>query len=248
MKKLLALNWKMNPATYESAERLASASADLAAKLKKYEVVICPPLPWLDDLATKFRGKVKLGSQDVFWEEKGAYTGEVSPVMLKKSGVAYVIVGHSERRRILQETDEMVNKKVLAGLKFGLKVILCVGEDIKIRRQGKKAVKNFVYNQIKKDLKSIHDSKFAIHNSLVIAYEPIWAIGTGTPCHPEDALKVIKFIREFLTSDFSLPTPRVLYGGSVTGKNILDFVKYKEIDGALVGGASLNPSQFKTLI
>ncbi len=259
MKKLMVFNWKMNPGSYGEAEKIFKAALELSGKAKKAEIVICPPFIWLESfskllkakspalLAGRHKPKAELGAQDVFWEESGAYTGEISPLMLKHAKVDDVIIGHSERRKYLKETDETINKKVLTALKSGLKVILCVGENLKIRRRGKKSVMAFVKNQLEKDLKNVSSFKLQA-SSLIIAYEPIWAIGTGKPCNPEDALEVIKFIKNFLISHFSLLNTKVLYGGSINGKNIESFLKYKQIDGALVGGASLEPKQFKTVL
>jgi triosephosphate isomerase len=248
MKKLIVFNWKMNPDSYHEAEKLAQSVLDAAKESKKADIVICPPFIYLLGLAGLLKKtSIKLGAQNVFWEDKGAFTGEISPMMLRDLGVQYVIVGHSERRRYLDETDEMINKKVKAGLSAGLKVILCVGEDLKIRRRGKKAVMNFVKKQLEKDLKGTKNYKLKIKN-LIVAYEPIWAIGTGVPCAPEDAAEMIKFIKNILITHYSLLNPMVLYGGSVTGENIEYYIKYKEIDGALVGGASLKPEQFINII
>ncbi|MFA5099221.1 MAG: triose-phosphate isomerase, partial [Candidatus Paceibacterota bacterium] len=177
-------------------------------------------------------------------------TGEISPDMLKDFGAEYVIVGHSERRKYLNETDELINKKVIAGLNGGLKVILCIGENLAIRRLGIKAVKKFVKNQLQKDLKSITTNYKSQTTNLIIAYEPIWAIGTGKACNPEDALEIIKFIKQALSIKYKykVSSIKVLYGGSVDGKNVADFIKYKDIDGVLVGGASLKPKEVLEII
>ncbi len=228
MKKLIIFNWKMNPASPKEAVTLFNS---IPRKIKNSEIVVAAPFVYLNNL----KSKIKLATQNVFWEDKGAFTGEISPLMLKNMGVEYAIIGHSERRKYLNETDEMINKKVSASLKVGLKVILCVGEDLKIRNRSIKAVKNFVKNQLKKDLKGIKNK------NLIIAYEPIWAIGTGRACPPKDALEMTKFIKIIINT-------KVIYGGSVDSKNIKDFVKYKEIDGALVGGASLKPKEVKRII
>lgn len=251
MKKLIIFNWKMNPSRYAEAEKLVKSVILLTKKSKKSEMVICPPFTWLTDLSHKYFKDISFGAQNIFWEEKGAYTGEISAAMLKNSKVEYVIIGHSERRRYLGETDEMINRKVLTALQIGLKVVLCVGEDMKTRRHGKKTVMSFIKKQLEKDLKGILSfviSRKSLVRNLVIAYEPIWAIGTGIPCKPEDALEIIKFIKKILNSKFKIHNSRVLYGGSVDGKNIESFIKYKEIDGALVGGASLEPKQFNKII
>ncbi len=248
MKKLLVFNWKMNPASYEEAERILFATFELANNAKETEIVVCPPFTWLTDFSHKAHQGVKFGAQDVFWKpDTGAFTGEVSDTMLKNSGVEYVIIGHSERRKLLGETDEMIQKKVKSALTEGLKVILCVGEEASVRDQGLEAVKSFIKNQLAQDLKGIENLKLEIEN-LIVAYEPIWAIGTGTPCSPKDALQIISFIKELLATSYQLLATRVLYGGSVTGKDILDFIQLEDIDGALVGGASLKPEQFLNVI
>ncbi len=203
----------------------------------KAEIVVCPPYIYLKDLKTKKLKHVKIGAQNCFWGNSGAYTGEVSPAMLKNSGAEYVIIGHSERRKYFCETDEMANKKVLAAQRARLKVVLCVGE----RKKGIKEAKGFIKKQLEKDLKG------AVKN-IIIAYEPVWAIGDGDSATPEYALEIIKFIGNFLSSKFHASSCKVLYGGSVDGKNAADFVKYKEIDGVLVGGASLNPNEVKKII
>ncbi|MCX6702878.1 MAG: triose-phosphate isomerase [Candidatus Wolfebacteria bacterium] len=241
MAKLLIFNWKMNPGTFKEAEKILGESIILEESSDKYEIAVCPPSLWLFDLSQKYAGKITFGSQDVFGGDplsgKGASTGEISAEMLKNSKVEYIIVGHSERRRYENETDEMISKKTEVGLKAGFKVILCVGEDLNTHSQGPEAVKSFIKDQLEKDLENIHNSKFIIHNSLIVAYEPIWAIGTGIPENPESAALMAKYIKEAVGA-------QVLYGGSVDGKNIGNFIKYEEIDGFLIGGASLSPAQF----
>ena len=243
MKKILAFNWKMNPTALEEAISLAKAS-DYSG------VIIMPPFIFLEEVGEILK-RANLGAQDVFWENPpdggGAFTGEVSAIELKNLGVEYVIVGHSERRQKLNETDAMINKKVLAGMEAGLKVILCVGESLLIRRRGKKAVENFIKNQLQKDLKGIENLKFKIEN-LMIAYEPVWSIGAGVADTPQDAAEMIKYVKEFLISNFQFSNIKVLYGGSVDSKNIENFVKYKDIDGFLVGGASLKPEEINEII
>lgn len=209
---------------------------------KNVEVAVCPPLLYLERIAAvRARGKsarhIALGAQDVFWEEKGAYTSEVGPKMLRSQGVRYVVVGHSERRRWLKETDAMINKKIKRALRDGLHVILCVGESLAIRKHGIAAAKKFVGGQLKKDLAGIPRAAAA---RLVVAYEPIWAIGTGRYDKPGDAAAMAALIGRSV--------PRVLYGGSVDSRNIRDYVQYKGINGALVGGASLHAAEFKKMV
>ncbi|MEK7549138.1 MAG: triose-phosphate isomerase [Patescibacteria group bacterium] len=238
-KKLIVFNWKSNPQSAAAAIKLARAVEKVVPAKNAPEVVVAPPFTFLEDVE-KIVKKAKLGAQDLSWEEGGAFTGEVSARELKNLSVRYVIAGHSERRKYLGETDEMINKKVLAALKAGLKVILCVGEDLSIRRRGKKAVEKFIKTQLEKDLKNIKNLKFKIGN-LLIAYEPIWAIGTGHSDTPKDAVEIIKFIKRFLSV-------KCLYGGSVSGKNIKNFVEYKEIDGFLVGHASLKSKEVEKIV
>lgn len=228
MKKLLVANWKMNLPQLNKWKRFSAP--------KNVEVVICPPFSYLRETKEVLGRPLKLGAQDVFWEEKGAFTGEVSPSMLKNSGVEYVIIGHSERRRWLGETDEMVNKKVLAALNAGIKVILCVGEPKEVRKRGLGAAKKFVGNQLIKDLRSVKKK-----DQIIFAYEPIWAVGTGVPDKAEDSAEIAAFIK-------SKTGGKVVYGGSITSKNARGFFERKEIWGALVGGASLNAKEFNKII
>ena len=187
------------------------------------------------------RKDISLGAQDVFWENLrsgGAYTGEISSEMLKKYGVKYVLVGHSERRA-LGDTNEIVGKKLKTALASGLKVILCVGESEDIRKKGITAAKNFVRAELKSALFGVK-KKFL--KDIIVAYEPLWAIGTGRTDKPSDAAEMANFIRTLL-----LPA-RVIYGGSVTAKNAEKFISQKGIDGALVGSASLDPKEFEKII
>lgn len=255
MAKIWAFNWKMNPQSFGEAKRLLTYNLQPTTNNKNVEVIICPPFVYLEKLIAsafaKGYGGLRFASQDVFWENKGAYTGEISPIMLKNLGVEYVIIGHSERRKHLAETDEMINKKVLAALKAGLKVILCVGEENReLGIMNKKLVirkaKSYVKKQLEKDLPPQILKKNL--GGLIVAYEPVWAIGTGLADTSEDAAEMIKYIKEFLISNFQFSNPKVLYGGSVGSKNIKDFVQYNEINGFLVGSASLKPLEIGKII
>ncbi|MDP3975199.1 MAG: triose-phosphate isomerase [Candidatus Jorgensenbacteria bacterium] len=238
MKKLIVANWKMNPATVAQAIRLARAE-DAPG------VVIAPPFPFLGAVR-KVLKKSHLGAQDAFWIPKGAYTGKVSAHQLKHLRVMYVIIGHSERRA-LGDTDEIVNKKVKAAFKEGLKVVLCVGEPRTVRRQGIGAAKRFVAAQLKKGLTGTKNLKLKTKN-LIVAYEPVWAIGSGTADKPAEAAAMARFVKDFLkTKNYKLTT-LVLYGGSVTSRNAAAFLGQEEIDGALVGGASLSSQQLRKII
>ena len=230
--KLIIANWKLNPTTEREAIKLAKES-DIDG------LVICPPFPFLEAVAKVIK-KAKLGAQDLFWEEKGAYTGEVSAAQLKDLGVEYVITGHSDRRK-LGETDEMIAKKIEAALKSSLTPVLCVGETQEERSGGK--ARETVERELKIGLSLVGNSELATRN-LIVAYEPIWAIGTGASDTPEDMLEMVELIRRQASS----VKRQVIYGGSVTSENAEEFLKHKEISGALVGGASLNPKEIKKIV
>jgi triosephosphate isomerase len=237
MKIFLIGNWKMNPDTLVKAKKLFDGIEKELRKnpgiFKKEEIVLCPPFLYLSEiknLILKSQLKIHLGAQNCFFEEMGAFTGEVSSKMLKSLGVKYVILGHSERRKILKETDEMINKKVLAVLKEKLIPILCVGETEKERKSGKTFF--VLKNQLNEGLKNVTQIK-----NIILAYEPVWAIGTKNPCDPESAKKVLLFLRKFLKK---IP---ILYGGSVNSKNAKDYIRVG-FNGLLVGGSSLNAKEF----
>ena len=240
MEKLIVGNWKCNPTSLNEAKKLFNSVKKGLRNIKNVKVVICPPFSYLS-LISSFLippSSFKLGAQDCFWEEKGAFTGEISPLMLKDLGCKYVIVGHSERRA-LGETDEMINKKIKAVLKAKLTPILCIGETLKERKKGKtfKVLKT----QLEKGLKNIRP--FLVpRSSFIIAYEPVWAIGTGKPCGIEEAREARLFIKSTVKS---IP---ILYGGSVTSKNGKDYVKEADFDGLLVGGASLKAKEFVKIV
>jgi triosephosphate isomerase (TIM) len=238
MKKLIVANWKENPGTEAAGLKLFHA---VAKAPRGADVVICPPFVYLEEISRAFKKlqskkNLALGAQDVFWEEGGAFTGTAGPKMLRSVGVRYVIIGHSERRRVFNETDAMVNKKIKLALKDGLKVVLCVGEPIAIRKKGIAAAETFIKNQLKNGLAGVRKDE-----KIIVAYEPIWAIGSGKNDNPEDATTMAKLIKKHGVARF-------LYGGSVTSKNIADYVHYKSIDGALVGGASLKAQEFNKIL
>lgn len=241
MKKIIIANWKMNPATGKQALRLFRAVSLGVKNASRAEVIIAPPFIYLSLLRG---GAVKLGAQDVFWAHEGAYTGEISVYMLKSLKVKYVIVGHSERREHLNETDEMVNKKVKTVLKAGLKTVLCVGE----KDRADENFQNFVREELKKDLKGV--SQKAAKN-LIIAYEPIWAIGTGRTVKPTDLFEMATFIRrsllDILGKRAAYGTP-ILYGGSIDAKNAGQFLTVDGVNGLLVGGASLSVKEFLGIV
>lgn len=245
-KKILIANWKMNPKTADKAVTLARAVEESVANTGDVEIVIAPPFVFLSEVKGQL-SRVHLGAQNVFWEDTGPYTGEVSVQQLKNLGIKYAIIGHSERRQWAGETDEIINKKVKAVLKSGLTAILCVGEPKEVRDKGIDAAKEFVKSQLKADLAEVTYNLTPKTQNIIIAYEPVWAIGTGNNAEPTDAAAMAAFIKSNVESQLSIITP-VLYGGSTNSKNIAGFLEYDEIDGALVGGASLNKDEFVKMV
>lgn len=246
MKKLLVANWKMNPSSFKEAQNIFKNVLKQNFYNKKLQIILCPPFIWLKSLIDQNKNKIDFGAQNVFWENNGAFTGEISSLMLKKTGVKYVILGHSERRKNLAETDEMINKKIKAVLDNNLIPILCVGENYEIRKKGIKSAQNFVLSQLKKNLNNLKQKEL----KLIVAYEPVWAISTnniGIPDTPQNASLMINFIKNYLQKT-GFKNNFVLYGGSVNSKNILKFLKQENIDGVLVGSASVNIEEFKKII
>lgn len=248
MKPLIVANWKMNPQTLKEAEWLFNLVKRGVAGIKKAEVIMCPPFVYLTELGVsafaKGYGGLAFGSQDCFWEEKGAFTGEISPPMLKNLGVKYVIIGHSERRRHLRETDEMINKKIKAALRAKLTPILCIGETQEEKEKGE--TDNILQNQITCALRNVSSSSLQ-NLRFIIAYEPVWAIGTGNPCDTEEAQKMSLLIRKIISKIYShklAQNIKILYGGSVNSKNAQGYVKEAGLQGLLVGGASLDAKEF----
>jgi triosephosphate isomerase len=242
-KLIVVANWKCNPRDPEEAKSLFASQKKLGS-LEKIEVVICPPLVYLPKM--KATGGIKLGAQDCFWEEKGSFTGEVSAVMLRESGCEYVIVGHSERRRHFGETEEMINKKLKASLGAGLKTILCVGETGEERVKQK--TKEILKKQLEGALRDVSEIDFPISH-LLIAYEPVWAIGTGNACNPDMAQASLFLLQEILREILGVHEKEIifLYGGSVEAKNAKNYIDFG-FSGLLVGGASLKPEEFKQIV
>ncbi|MBM7853641.1 triosephosphate isomerase [Desulfohalotomaculum tongense] len=241
---IIAGNWKMHK-TVQQAVDFTKELASLAAGAG-VEIVLCPPFTALHGVAEAARGtNIALGAQDVYWEDEGAFTGEISAPMLKEVGCQYVIVGHSERRRYFGETDETVNKKVKAVFKHGMTPVVCVGETLPEREAGR--TEQVVRAQTEAALKGLDAEKVA---GLVIAYEPVWAIGTGKTASAEDAQQVIAYIRGVIRelAGDSADKVRIQYGGSVKPENAAGLMSQPDIDGALVGGASLKPDSFAGII
>ncbi len=216
-------------------------------KNRDCDIVICPPFTHLFETARLLTGTgINLGAQNMYFEEKGAFTGEISPLMLKDLGVTYVILGHSERRQYFGETDETVNKKVISALSHGLIPIMCCGETLSQRENNE--TEGHLETQIREGLKGIENGDAG---KIVIAYEPIWAIGTGKTASDADAQNTIRFIRSVLSEIFgedTAETIRIQYGGSVKPSTIKGQMEMEDIDGALVGGASLNPQDFADIV
>lgn len=242
---VIAGNWKMHKTVADSKEFVSVLKG--MEWSKTVEAVICAPFLALPELVREAEGTaIGIGAQNVHWEARGAFTGEVSVEMLKASGVQYVIIGHSERRTYFAETDETVNKKVKATLAGGLTPIVCVGEGLEDREGGQ--TKKVVQHQVKAGLDGVSSEEM---KQVIIAYEPIWAIGTGKASTAEDAEEVIRFIRKTVADLFDQQVAnevRIQYGGSVKPENIRTYLAQPNIDGALVGGASLDPQSFLQLL
>jgi triosephosphate isomerase len=245
-RKVIAGNWKMYKSKGE-AKTFAVEFRDLITDIKDRDIIICPPFMHISLLVEAFAGSsVKIGGQNLFWEDEGAYTAEISGPMLKSFGASHVIIGHSERRQYFYETDETVNKKLFAAIKSGLMPIVCIGETLKERDSG--STFNVIDTQVKNGLKGLAGGDVF---RLVVAYEPVWAIGTGKTATPEMAQEVHSYIRSTLSDMFGgqasgiIP---VLYGGSVKPDNIDVLMAQKDIDGALVGGASLKADSFERIV
>lgn len=242
---MIAGNWKMNKTVSEAIKLVL----DLKPLVKgaAAEVVVCPTFVCLNEAVKASDGSsIGVGAQNMYYKESGAYTGEISPLFLKDMKVQYVILGHSERRQYFKEDDSEINKKVIAALDNGLKPILCVGETLEQREKG--ITFDVISTQLKGSLASLEGRNL---DALIIAYEPVWAIGTGKTATSQDANEVIGFIRKQVKEMFGSETAdrtRILYGGSVKSSNIKELMDMPEIDGALVGGASLDAVEFSKIV
>ncbi|MDD4183026.1 MAG: triose-phosphate isomerase [Candidatus Omnitrophica bacterium] len=245
-KPLIAGNWKM----YKTSDQAVKLVAGIKAALKDFEsvdVVLCPPFTVLSTVYNVISDcDIQLGGQDLYWEKEGAFTGEISPIMLKDCGCDFVILGHSERRKYFAETDGIINKKVKAALEVGLRPICCVGETLEEREAGK------TIDVVKTQLTGCSAGlEIGDALNLVIAYEPVWAIGTGKNATAAQAQEVHKFIRTWIAENLSQGVAnslRILYGGSVKPANTKELMNEEDVDGALVGGASLEASSFVEIV
>lgn len=246
--KIIIANWKANPSSLPEAQGLFRATVIKAEQCREVETVVCPPFVFLEELAKWLHANfssppVALGVQDI-WESAGPFTGEISPEMVRNLGAQYVLVGHSDRRYILGEDDIMINKKILAALRIGLIPVLLVGEK---ERQGDDH-EDLIINQLLQDLADVGPARMA---KVLICYEPVWAISTSPGSHPDtpaNALKAAEIIRRTLLKYWNIASARVLYGGSVNADNITHFLEHPEINGAVIGGASLRAEEFSHIL
>lgn len=246
-RKVIAGNWKMNNDLQQSVNLIEELKGKLAGREVNCDVVICPPFTSLYEAKKMIDGSIiKLGAQNMFYEDSGAFTGEISASMLKSVGCEYVILGHSERRTIFGEKDDIINKKVKKAISQNLKPILCVGETLEERE--KDVTEKVVKRQIEKGLNDVTPDEVL---NVIIAYEPVWAIGTGKTATPQQAQKIHAFIRKLLATMYSKDFAELIpiqYGGSVKPDNAKELLSQKDIDGALVGGACLKADSFIGII
>jgi len=243
---IVAGNWKMNKTIGEAIE-LANGLKRELFDIGELDIVLCPPFTALSEVGEVLTGtNIKLGAQDMYWEKNGAYTGEICSSMLKDVGCKYVILGHSERRKYFNETNETVNRKLQKALKSELLPIVCIGETLEEREKGKTL--DIIKDQVTNSLKDLSKQDMA---NTVVAYEPVWAVGTGKTATPQQAQEVHSYIRKLLSGlydDETAKLVRIQYGGSVTPENIADLMNQPDIDGALVGGASLKIDSFSKIV
>jgi len=246
VKPVVAGNWKMYK-TISEARELTAEIVSQAAGLSGASLILIPPFTAIQEVKkTTGDSRVRVGGQDLFWEEEGAFTGEISPCQLREAGCDFVLVGHSERRQIFGETDEMVRKKVLAALRHDLIPIVCLGENLEERKNGQTL--NKIKNQLENSLFGLPEEEF---KRVILAYEPIWAIGTGQNATPEQAEEVHGYIRQLIADRYGKSLSAcaiILYGGSVKPANAFSLIKEKDVDGFLVGGASLNAGSFLGIV
>ncbi|MDX9712516.1 MAG: triose-phosphate isomerase [Ignavibacteriaceae bacterium] len=246
-KNVIAGNWKMNNDLAQSEKLIVELKNLLQNEKPNCDVIICPPFTSLSEASKLLKGSnIKLGAQNMYFEESGAFTGEVSASMLKSAGCEYVILGHSERRTIFEESDDVINKKIRKALSAGLKPIFCVGELLSERETG--ITNDVIKRQILSGLQGVTEEEM---KNIIIAYEPVWAIGTGKTATPSQAQEVHEFIRDLIQIDYSLETANdvtIQYGGSVKPENAKELLSQKDIDGALVGGACLKADLFMGII
>lgn len=245
MKPLIVANWKMNPQTSADVKKLFGLVKRGLKDTKNTEVVICPPFLYL--LIIKYQASsIKLGAQDCFWEKAGAFTSGVSAFMLKDIGCRYVILGHSERRIYFGDNNEIINKKIKVALSAKLNPVFCIGETENEKEKGE--TENILKSQIKRGLDGISEEEM---KKIVVAYEPVWAIGTGNPCGAGETRKMVSVIRQIISNIYPSrisDSLRILYGGSINSENVRDYILESGVNGFVIGGASLNPKEFIKII
>ena len=243
-KNIIIANWKMYKTREEALDFIYSVSQAVPSK-DLVESVVCAPAIMLRDLVKRQGDNVRIGAENMYYKEEGAFTGEISPKMLTSTNVEFVILGHSERRMIFKEDDALINKKVLSALEHGLKPILCCGETLDEMESGK--VEEVLTKQLTEGLKSVKKEDLA---KIVIGYEPVWAIGTGKSATAEIAESRCKFCRDVIAGIYGMEAEkiRIVYGGSVKPENIADFLKQPDVDGGLIGSASLNPQKYLAMV
>ncbi|NOX17584.1 MAG: triose-phosphate isomerase [Chlorobi bacterium] len=246
-KRIIAGNWKMNKNLSESIGLISELKSKVASKPENVDVLIFPPYTSLETASALTKdSSIKLGAQNMHQADGGAFTGEISAGMLKSVGCEFVILGHSERRHIFGESDELINEKIKKALEEDLKPVFCIGETLEQREAG--ITNDVIRSQVEKGLNGVTENQL---NEVIIAYEPVWAIGTGKTASPEQAEEVHKFIRELIETKYSSPAAEkviILYGGSVKPENAATLLAEKDIDGALVGGACLKADSFAGII
>lgn len=246
-RKVVAGNWKMNKDLSGTIELISAIKNELSKSETSTEVIVCPPFTSLETASTLLKGSsIKLGAQNMHYEDSGAFTGEISAEMLKSVGCQYVILGHSERRTLFGESDEMINKKIKKAVSAGLKPIFCVGETLEERESG--STEKVVEIQIREGLSGLNETELS---ELIIAYEPVWAIGTGKTATPQQAQDVHQFIRNLISEMFSNNFAENLviqYGGSLKPDNAAELFSQPDIDGGLIGGASLKADAFLAIV
>ena len=245
-KPIMVGNWKMNTTSAEATALVTALKTELN-EVTDVEIGVCPPFVYIQPVKQLLQGSnIKTGAQNVYWESKGAFTGQVSPGMLKDIGCDYVLVGHSECRHVMGETDEVINKKIKVLLAAGLTPIFCVGEKLEQRQDN--TTENVIRAQVEQGLNGVPKEKI---KEIIVAYEPVWAIGTGKTATPEQAQEVHSFIRKLISlisNEETAQGMRIMYGGSVKPDNIKGLMAKDDIDGALVGGASLKADSFVKLV
>lgn len=246
MNPIIIANWKLNPATFKEAENLYASVCKKIKNVKNTQIVFCPPFLYSHFIAPK--QNIFLGAQDCFWEEEGAFTGEISAKQLFNLHCSHIIIGHSERRKYFNESNEIVNKKIKACLNANLIPIICVGETQEQRDRGE--TQKVIEEELVEGLAGISDGKLK-NKGFIIAYEPVWAIGTGRPCDVEESQKMNLLIKKVISEIYLPPvlkSLKVVYGGSVNSKNTAGYVKEAGYNGLLVGGASLKADEFAEII